>query len=63
MDASGKATGVFLDNAQLLIPRPDWSFMQMREFYQRAMQDVLSLGLTAVHEARTLESMIDVYKK
>ncbi|KIM26511.1 hypothetical protein M408DRAFT_180844 [Serendipita vermifera MAFF 305830] len=62
VDTDGKATGVFLDNAQLLIPRPDWSVAQMREFYQRTMQDVLSLGLTAVHEASTIEPMIKVYK-
>jgi predicted amidohydrolase YtcJ len=63
VDAAGNPTGVFLDNAQLLIPRPAWSVDQMMEFYQRAMTDALSLGLTAIHDAMTIEPMIGLYKK
>jgi predicted amidohydrolase YtcJ len=63
VDAAGNPTGVFLDNAQLLIPRPAWSVDQMVEFYQMTMTDVLSLGLTAIHDAATTEPVIDLYKK
>jgi predicted amidohydrolase YtcJ len=62
-DATGNPTGMFLDNAQLLIPRPAWSVDQMVEFYQMTMTDVLSLGSTAIHDASTTEPMIDLYKK
>jgi predicted amidohydrolase YtcJ len=63
VDAVGKPTGVFLDNAQLLIPRPAWSIDQMVEFYQRTMADVLGLGLTGIHDAMTTEPVIDLYKR
>jgi predicted amidohydrolase YtcJ len=63
VDAAGNPTGVFLDNAQLLIPRPPWSVDQMVEFYQKTVTDVLSLGLTAIHDAATTEPVIELYKK
>jgi len=63
VDELGNPTGIFLDNAQLFIPRPAWSVEQMLEFYQRTMTDVLSLGLTAIHDAMTTEPVIDLYKR
>jgi predicted amidohydrolase YtcJ len=61
-DASGKPTGVFMDLAQLLIPRPAWTTNQMHEFFQRAIKDMLKVGLTAAHDAMTQAHMIEFYK-
>lgn len=60
--ATGKPTGVFLDNAQLLVPRPQWSQAQMREFVQKGFKDVLKYGVTAVHDAMTRDIAVKFYR-
>lgn len=62
-DAAGMPTGILVDLAQLLVPRPAWTTHQMREFYQRVMRDALGFGLTAVHDAMTKDPMIEFYKQ
>ncbi|KAG8750333.1 hypothetical protein FRC14_000622 [Serendipita sp. 396] len=62
-DSDGKPTGVFLDNAQLLVPRPDWSESQMREFFERGTKDLLKWGVTAVHDAMSRDSAVKFYQK
>ncbi|PVF96395.1 hypothetical protein CPB86DRAFT_807752 [Serendipita vermifera] len=62
-DENGKPTGIFLDNAQTLVPRPPWSDRQMRSYFKTAVHEVLRLGITAVHDAMTREPVIDFYKR
>ncbi|KAG9036506.1 hypothetical protein FS842_003437 [Serendipita sp. 407] len=62
-DSDGKPTGVFLDNAQLLVPRPDWSESQMREFFERGTKDLLKWGVTAVHDAMSRDLAVKFYQK
>ena len=35
---------------------------QMRDFFQRAIKDILEVGLTAAHDAGTQAHMIEFYK-
>jgi predicted amidohydrolase YtcJ len=60
---NGKPTGIFLDLAQSLVPRPPWSERQMRSYFKTAVQDVLRVGITAVHDAMTREPVIEFYKQ
>ncbi|KAG8797564.1 hypothetical protein FRC17_007705, partial [Serendipita sp. 399] len=62
-DHDGKPTGVLLDNAQLLVPRPDWSESQMREYFQRGTKDLLEWGVTAVHDAMSRDVAVKFYQK
>jgi len=56
--------GVFVDMAMDLVPAPSHSEEEMEEFALRAFHDALSVGLTSVHDASSMQSeMIDVYKK
>ena len=52
-DANGKATGVLIDKAMGLVQRhvPEPSRADIREAYARAVDELLSLGLTGVHDA------------
>ncbi|TFK48313.1 hypothetical protein OE88DRAFT_1635135 [Heliocybe sulcata] len=50
-DGDGKATGIFVDNAMSLVPSPPRSEAVMLEYFQRAMKDTLSVGLTSIHDA------------
>lgn len=54
-DASGKATGVFIDNAVSLIQAhvPAPSEAELNEALDRAMNKTASVGLTAMHDAGT----------
>ena len=63
-DASGKPTGVFLDNAKSLveskIPAPDQEQIERRLLH--ALQECARLGITTVHDAGVERADIDAYK-
>jgi hypothetical protein len=61
--ASGAPTGVFVDNAQDLIPAPGWSEKQRRKFFETAMRDALSHGLTSIHDADARLDHIDTFRR
>ncbi|QRW06260.1 amidohydrolase family protein [Ceratobasidium sp. AG-Ba] len=63
-DAQGNPTGIFLDNAMLLIEdaKPQWTDSQRLRFFQRAVKDALSVGLTTIHDAATLVPDIEFFK-
>ncbi|KAG8720321.1 hypothetical protein FRC09_009764 [Ceratobasidium sp. 395] len=63
-DAQGKPTGIFLDNAMLLIEdaKPQWTDAQRLRFFQRAVKDALAVGLTTIHDAATLVPDIEFFK-
>lgn len=62
-DAAGNPTGIFVDLAQFLIPKPAWTTHQMREFFQRTATDVLRVGLTALHDAMSKDAAVEFYKQ
>ncbi|NND80883.1 MAG: amidohydrolase [Gammaproteobacteria bacterium] len=61
-DASGQASGVFIDNAETLIASkiPAESVAQQRAALNRAMQKTASVGLTSVHNAGTSKQVWDI---
>ncbi|KAG8703447.1 hypothetical protein FRC08_002837, partial [Ceratobasidium sp. 394] len=63
-DALGKPTGIFLDNAMLLVDdaKPQWTDAQRLRFFQRAVKDALAVGLTTIHDASTFVPDIEFYK-
>lgn len=63
-DKNGIATGVFVDNAEILIASkvPPISESQSREALQRAMDRTASVGLTSVHNAGTSKSDWEIIK-
>ncbi|KAF8518737.1 amidohydrolase 3 [Gautieria morchelliformis] len=50
-DSEGRPTGTLLDKAMDLIQRPPWSDGRMLEYFSATMEDALSHGLTAIHDA------------
>ncbi len=62
-DANGKATGVLVDNAMSLlethIPAPDKDVI--REAYRKAIQELVSLGMTGVHDTGINTQEAEVY--
>lgn len=47
-----------------LVPVPSYSESQMEEYALKAFEDALSVGLTSVHDASSMESdEVEVYKK
>ncbi|EPT02697.1 hypothetical protein FOMPIDRAFT_1035858 [Fomitopsis schrenkii] len=50
-DASGEPTGVFLDNAQALVERPDPTHEVLEARFNATMKDALAAGLTSIHDA------------
>jgi predicted amidohydrolase YtcJ len=63
-DASGKPTGVFLDNAKGLVERkiPNPTPEQIERPLLRALQECARLGITTVHDAGVEQADIDGYK-
>lgn len=55
-------TGVFVDNAMMLITLPEWTEKQMIEYYNTAIHEALSFGLTSIHDAATTPQMIQFLK-
>ena len=63
-DASGKPTGVFLDNAMGLVNRriPEPNPEQIEQRLLHALQECARLGMTTVHDAGVEQADIDGYK-
>ncbi|KAI0666716.1 amidohydrolase family-domain-containing protein [Trametes maxima] len=62
-DPSGKPTGVFLDNAQDLIIRPEPTYKQLQKRFASTVKDAHSLGLTAVHDAGFNPISLEFFRK
>lgn len=62
-DDSGKPTGILVDKATWLVPLPHLSKEEMLQYFDRAMQDALSVGLTSIHDASTELDVIELYKE
>ncbi|KDQ54470.1 hypothetical protein JAAARDRAFT_38139 [Jaapia argillacea MUCL 33604] len=62
-DSDGNPTGIFVDSAQNLIPLPPRTYKQMKEWWDVAMRDALSVGLTSVHDAGLGEAEGEFYKR
>jgi predicted amidohydrolase YtcJ len=56
-------SGIFIDNAMQLIPTPPWSEEQMSGYFETAMADALSHGLTSIHDAAALPHYIKFFRK
>ncbi|OCH90259.1 hypothetical protein OBBRIDRAFT_793498 [Obba rivulosa] len=50
-DSDGNPTGVFLDNAQDMVIRPDPTYSMLQKRFATAVKDAHAVGLTAVHDA------------
>ncbi|KZV76297.1 amidohydrolase 3 [Peniophora sp. CONT] len=50
-DDSGAPTGVFMDNAQQMVPVPPPTQRDLEKQFKLVVQDALSHGLTSVHDA------------
>ncbi|KAI0066150.1 hypothetical protein BV25DRAFT_1912937 [Artomyces pyxidatus] len=50
-DASGKPTGVLLDNAQYLVTVPAPTQKDLEKLFQLTVDDAISHGLTSIHDA------------
>ncbi|KAE9403745.1 hypothetical protein BT96DRAFT_964408 [Gymnopus androsaceus JB14] len=61
-DSNGDPTGVFVDNAMTLIPRPEWTDKQLAQFFDATMKSALSYGLTSIHDADSSPRMINFMK-
>ncbi|CAE6479302.1 unnamed protein product [Rhizoctonia solani] len=68
-DADGNPTGIFLDNAMVLITnqiddaKPQSTNAQRLRFFRRTVKDALSVGLTTIHDAATRVPEIEFYKR
>ena len=56
-------TGVFVDNAMSLVPVPPWSEAQRLAYFEIAMHDALSVGLTSVHDAASSPEAIQFFQR
>jgi predicted amidohydrolase YtcJ len=63
-DAAGEPTGVLVDNAMALVKRvlPEKTLAQHREEISRAMQYLLSLGMTGAHDAGVSDAQMRAYE-
>ncbi|KAJ3557061.1 hypothetical protein NM688_g1675 [Phlebia brevispora] len=62
-DSNDNPTGIFLDNAILLVQSPPWTEHQIETYFERAMNDALRVGLTTVHDAFASESFLQTFQK
>lgn len=62
-DNNGKATGVLIDNAMALVEQhvPDPTRDEIRESYASAIDSLLALGITGVHDAGISKTEAEVY--
>lgn len=62
-DAGGNATGVLVDTAMALVEKhiPDPTRTEIRETYKAAIDSLLPLGLTGVHDAGISKTEAEVY--
>ncbi|CAE6542889.1 unnamed protein product [Rhizoctonia solani] len=64
-DADGNPTGIFLDNAMMIIDdaKPQWTDAQRLRFFRRTVKDALAVGLTTIHDAATYVPDIKFFKR
>jgi len=62
-DAQGSATGIFVDNAESLIPNPAWTTETMKRYFATTMKDALAHGLTSIHDAGSAPDQIRFFKE
>ena len=62
-DANGNATGVLVDTAMALVEEhiPDPTRSEIRETYEAAVDSLLALGITGVHDAGISKTEAEVY--
>lgn len=62
-DNNGKATGILIDNAMALVEQhvPDPTRDEIRESYASAIDSLLALGITGVHDAGISKTEAEVY--
>jgi predicted amidohydrolase YtcJ len=62
-DANGNATGVLVDTAMALVEKhiPDPTRSEIRETYNAAVDSLLALGITGVHDAGISKTEAEVY--
>ena len=62
-DSNGNATGVLIDNAMALIEKhvPDPTRSDIREAYASAIDSLLALGITNVHDAGISKTEAEIY--
>lgn len=60
-DGAGNPTGVFVDNAMALVASPPWTTSQIESYLEKAVEDVLSVGLTSIHDAAALPEYIEAF--
>jgi predicted amidohydrolase YtcJ len=62
-DDNGNATGVLIDNAMALVEKhvPDPTRREIREAYASAIDSLLALGITGVHDAGISKTEAEVY--
>ncbi|KAF8889061.1 amidohydrolase family-domain-containing protein [Infundibulicybe gibba] len=61
-DQNGKPTGIFIDNAQSLIPAPEWTESQLSTFFDLTVKEALAHGLTSIHDAAAGPNDIALFK-
>jgi predicted amidohydrolase YtcJ len=62
-DASGRPTGVFVDNAQRLVPVPPPDAAQQQNALNLAMEECVSKGVTSFDDAGAPKDVIELYKR
>ncbi|CCM04368.1 uncharacterized protein FIBRA_06541 [Fibroporia radiculosa] len=62
-DSSGKPTGVFLDNAQDLVVRPDPTYEMLEKRFATTVKEALARGLTAIHDAGLSPLSLDFFRR
>ena len=62
-DSNGKATGVLVDTAMALVEKhvPEPTRADIREAYESAVDSLLALGITGVHDAGISKTEAEVY--
>lgn len=50
-DSAGEPTGVFVDKAMALVPRPPVTDAERGQYFKLTMADALAVGLTSIHDA------------
>jgi predicted amidohydrolase YtcJ len=62
-DASGAATGVFVDAAMSLIPVPESTQVDVHRWIRKAQKHLVSLGITGVHDMGVGKLEDQVYRR
>ena len=61
--ASGAPTGVFVDNAQSLVPPPERTESELRRAIELATEECLAKGVTSLHDAGQPKDAIALYER